>query len=363
MTARLMENVDAAEVLVGRMLRRIEALGLDLRGRTVLTEAATGPYVVTPLVAALAGAEVIALARDSRYATAEEASRRIARVLEAPGMGDAGERVQLVRTLTPGLIRRADLVTNSGHLRPLDREKLQHVASSAVIALMFEDWEWRPGDLDLEVLRERGIRVVATDEQHPDVDVFGYLGEMAVRLVHEAGRCLHNSRVVVVTNNTFGPYLVRTLAALAREVAVIDESGHRDRYAGLPVTWLGNLGSTLETARFRDSEAVLTALYPFEQTWFGDDGPLSARALRDGFDRPLVLRFAGHVDTAALSRVGVCYFPAVVTPGHMGVLPSALGDEPIVRLQAGGLRAGQAALDGDFLVAGHPIGGLMTWKP
>ena len=28
-------------------------------------------------------------------------------------------------------------------------------------------------------------------------------------------------------------------------------------------------------------------------------------------------------------------------PGHMGVLPSAIGPEPIIRLQAGGLKVGQ----------------------
>ena len=78
---------------------------------------------------------------------------------------------------------------------------------------MFESWEWRGGDLDLEYLRSRNIRVVATNERHPDVDVFGYLGEMAVQLTHQAGQALHNNRLVVVTNNPFGPYLARTLSS------------------------------------------------------------------------------------------------------------------------------------------------------
>jgi hypothetical protein len=33
-------------------------------------------------------------------------------------------------------------------------------------------------------------------------------------------------------------------------------------------------------------------------------------------------------------------------PGHMGILPSALGPEPIVRLQSGGLKVGQVLAGG-----------------
>lgn len=45
---------------------------LNLSGLVVLTEAASGPYVVTPVVAALAGAdEVYGLTHDSQYASAK----------------------------------------------------------------------------------------------------------------------------------------------------------------------------------------------------------------------------------------------------------------------------------------------------
>ena len=33
-------------------------------------------------------------------------------------------------------------------------------------------------------------------------------------------------------------------------------------------------------------------------------------------------------------------------PGHMGILPSALGPEPIIRLQVGGLKVGQLLAQG-----------------
>ena len=47
---------------LGEAIRRCE---LDLSGARLLTEAATGAYVVTPVLAAEAGAEVWAVARES----------------------------------------------------------------------------------------------------------------------------------------------------------------------------------------------------------------------------------------------------------------------------------------------------------
>jgi hypothetical protein len=38
--------------------------------------------------------------------------------------------------------------------------------------------------------------------------------------------------------------------------------------------------------------------------------------------------------------------PEAPPPGHMGVLPSAVGPEPIVRLQAGGLKVGEVLARG-----------------
>jgi hypothetical protein len=51
---------------------------------------------------------------------------------------------------------------------------------TAVIPLMFEAWEFRPSDLELAAAQQRGILVAGTNERHPDVDVFSFLGIMAV---------------------------------------------------------------------------------------------------------------------------------------------------------------------------------------
>ena len=89
-----------------------------MRGRVVVTEAATGAYGVTPVLAALAGArEVHAVAGDSRFGTAEEAIASTENLAAAAGVGD---RIELLTSKDAAPLEDADIVTNSGHLRPLD---------------------------------------------------------------------------------------------------------------------------------------------------------------------------------------------------------------------------------------------------
>ncbi len=335
--------------LMACALAATERLQLDLGGKTVLTEAATGPYAVTPVIAALAGATVYAYARTTRYGTSEEVfteTRELLRNLPR------GADVRLVEEVTPDMVADADVITNSGHLRPLDGHMLRHARDTVVVPLMYEAWEWRDADVDLEYLKSRGIAIGATNERHPDVDVFGYLGEMAVKQIHDAGLTVYRNRFVLVCNNDFGPYIARTLSHLSDRVLVIDTDQHRDGYASLDIEWAGDFPNLRIPTSFRTSAAVILAAYPFDSTWFGPTGALSVTSLTTGLDEPFLLRYAGDVDTDLLTREGVGYFPPSVASGHMGVLPSAIGPEPIVRLQSAGLKVAELLMTGATMFNG-----------
>src|SRR4051794_21528290 len=57
----------------------VQKLDLDLCGAVVVTEAASGPFVVTPVLAALGGAtRTIGLTRESPWATADQVRRQTA---------------------------------------------------------------------------------------------------------------------------------------------------------------------------------------------------------------------------------------------------------------------------------------------
>jgi hypothetical protein len=309
-----------------RLLRLMEtaadACRLDLSGTVVLTEAASGPYVVTPVLAAMAKAEsVVALARTSRYGTAAELG---AGTLALARMAGVSERIEIVTEKRPEVVARADIVTNSGHLRPIDAAMVGWMKPTAVVPLMFEAWELhaRTADLDLEALQRRGIQVAGTNERHPAVDVFSYLGAMAAKLLLDSGVAVHRSRVSIICDNPFGPWLLGGLAGFGAEV-----SAHP---------------STRDLPAEERPDAILVALRP-------GPGPVLDAAEADRiaamWPGTVVAQFWGDIDRQGLSAADVPYWPAdAPPPGHMGILPSGIGPEPVVRLQAGGLKVGQVLL-------------------
>src|SRR5262249_23463108 len=117
--------------LVRLMRESVERCRLDLSGAIVFTEAASGPYAVTPVLAALAGAErVHALTRSSPYGTVEAIAEQTEALAQQAGVGG---RISVVTEKRSDLIRRADIVTNSGHVRPLDAETIGWMKPTAVV--------------------------------------------------------------------------------------------------------------------------------------------------------------------------------------------------------------------------------------
>jgi hypothetical protein len=302
--------------LVRLMRACVEEMRIDLTGAVVLTEAATGPYAVTPVLAALAGAtEVVAVTRPSRHGTVETVRDQTFRLADLAGVGD-----RLLVTEEPALAfaGRADVVTNSGHVRPLSGELVAGLKPTAVVPLMFEAWEIQAGrfDIDLDALAARGIAVAGTNERHPAVRVFEHLGTMAVKLMVDAGTAVHGSRVVVLCDNPFAPYLRHGLTGLGARVLVTDN------LITVPVS-------------FRP-DVVLVSLRPRGRAVL-DEVAMATLVAR--WPDVVVAQFWGDLDRAGMDRLGLRCWPDVApVPGHMGVLPSDVGPEPVVRLQAGGLK-------------------------
>jgi len=345
-------------MLIDKLVRRVQALNLDLKGKTVVTEAASGAYVVTPVLAALAGAKVFAFTRTTRYGTREEV---IANTKEL--IAQYGDKLDITfpDVITDEIIAQADMITNSGHLRPLSASLLKSAKDSLVIPLMYEAWEWRDADMEIGYIRERGFKLGATNERHPEVDVFSYLGDMAIKQIFDAGLCLYKNKFVLLCNNDFGPYIAKVVAKMCDDLAVIDKDENKSKYDLNGIDWIGGFPNVNLPEKYRDAEAVIFTAYPFDQSWMtgGDKSPISIKQLKQQIKDPFVLRYCGDVPSEALDRESVRYFPANVHSGHMGILPSAIGNDPIIRLQAGGLKAGELLMRNETTYQGLPLLELM----
>jgi hypothetical protein len=302
--------------LVRLMSAAIDRCSLDLSGLTVLTEAASGAYIVTPVLAAMAGADVYALAAGTAYASSEEIQKL---TVELARLGMVIDRIQLVYSKDPTIVGAADIVTNSGQVRPIDAEMVAHMKPSSVVPLMYESWEYRHTDVDLQACRARNIVVAGTNERHLGVDVFSFLGQMAVMQLHDAGIAVRGSHILLLCDNSFAPFIMHDLKNVGADVT------ERRRLTA--------------DALSPHCDAVILAMQPREAPAFtaGD-----ARLLSHKAPGAVLVQYWGDADRAALAAAGVPVWPAEAPrAGHMGILPSAIGPEPIVRLQAGGLKVGQ----------------------
>lgn len=290
---------------------------LDLRDAVVLTEAATGSYAVTPVIAARAGAaRVYSVTRSTRFGSVDQVT---AETLELARVLGVHARIEFVGQKRRSVVELADIVTNSGHVRPIDAEMVGWMKPTAVIPLMYEAWELRPDDLDVAACRRKGILIAGTNERHPAIDVFSFLGVLAVRLLHAAGVAVYGSSVLVVCDNGFGAFIQRGLEG-----------------AGAAVDLVADIAAA-KTATVHD--AVLVAMTPRSRPVLSEEG---ARRIAVAWPGAVVAQYFGDLDRAQLSSLGVPVWPRQEPrPGHMGILPAEVGPEPTVRLQSGGLKAGE----------------------
>lgn len=305
--------------LVTLMQQSIQQCDLQLQSATVLTEAATGAYLVTPVLAAMAGAEkVFAITKATRYGSVEQVQLQTRQLAEMAGVS---HRIVFIEEKSLEIVAQADIVTNSGHVRPINAEMIGWMKPTAVIGLMYEAWEFRPEDLDLAACQQHGIPIVGVNERHPAVDVFSFLGIMAVKLLLDAGVAVYTSRILLLCDNPFSSFIQQGLINSGANVDLVT--------------------SLSEAPLDKAFDAILVALQPqTKPVLSGNDATLVAKY----WPGAVVAQYWGDIDRAALTDCNVPVWPEVQPKvGHMAILPSGVGPEPIVRLQTGGLKAAEVA--------------------
>jgi len=308
------------------MQRAIAETALDLTGKIIITEAATGAYATTPIIAAMAGADhVYAFTRPTSYGSVEEVSALTGKLAAFCGVS---KHITVIDELTPEILASADIVTNCGHLRPLNSDFIDQLPSRAVIALMFEAWEFRPSDIDIDACQRRNIPVVGVNERHPSVDVFSFLGPLCVKQLQDSGLSGYRNRVAVLCDNDFAQFISRGLSNCGAEVELFQFARE------LPP---------------KDWDAIVIALRPSIEPRIGESEVEHLAAVAP--PSAALLQFWGDIDRGAVHRLGLNIWPpAAPSHGHMGILLSALGPEPVVRLQTGGLAAAERVMRGGAAV-------------
>ena len=317
-----------------RLIRRAIAQSrLDLKGLSVLTEASVGYRRVTPVVAALAGADqVYAVGRDSAQASRKEAEEQTAYFAAVAHVGD---RVKLLSTRLQAPLAAVDVVTDLPGVRPIDESIVRNLAATAAVTLMRGTAHWRVADVDVATCRRHGIAVAGVDEEA--VGLYRYLPQGVLAGLLELGVEVAGSTVVVAGEGPAHAYVVQTLARLGARVLVAapETAGRIQLYGGEKAG--DQLADDAVTGRLAESDALVLCPVASGERWVGPGARTDAARLAAIAPHLAVVGLDADADLRALGGAGVRCRPAGGPDGLFDLLPQA-----VVAQHTAGLRVGEA---------------------
>jgi|LGVF01.1.fsa_nt_gb hypothetical protein len=296
---------------------------LDLTDLVVFTEAASRNYVVTPIIAAMAGAKVYAITSDSKYGKAKDVEEFTYIFAEFCGVRD---KIEVVFDKERDFISQANIITNLGFVRPLDKNFVRMMNEKAVIPYMCEAWEYRAGDIDIKTCESKNIPVMATNEDYLGLKVFDFCGTLAIKMLFELQIEVYKSKIVVVSGDNFGKVIKKYLKTIGADAYLIE-----------------NLKSEASRRYLGNSDALVVADYKNNDVFVGaEDAQISAKNLVELSRKISVIQFAGDIDIEELERYKIPFFPQRrIGKFRMGMTLAELGPKPVNDLHCAGLKVGE----------------------
>jgi hypothetical protein len=301
-----------------RLIRRaIERHRLDLTGLRVLTESGVGYRRVTPVIAALAGADqVYAVGRDTVRSARKDAESQTAYLAALAGVQD---RVQMLATRLQAPLATVDVITDLPGVRPIDESILRTACETAAVTLMRGVVHWRAGDVDVATCRRLSVAVAGVDEDA--VDVYRYLPMEAVWGLLQLGVEVVGATILVAGDGPACGKVARGLSQAGARVLVAapEGAGRISLYGG------EKAGDGLVLCPAQPDRRTIGA-----GAWM-DAAELAATAPHLG-----VVSLAGELDRRGLSSTGLRSWPGADDPASGDLLP-----QPLIELHTAGLRVGE----------------------
>lgn len=302
----------------------IERLQLDLKGYTVYTEAGTGLFAVTPVIAILAGAEkVFTISKDTSYGSAEDAFFEVREILNNEKLS---KKIVKTSKINQNHLYETDILTNLGHVRPIDKSLINKLNSNkVVIPYMCEAWEIRLGDVDLSYCFKKNIPVMGTNEEHPSVNCFDSCGILAVKLLLEAGLEIKGNKIAIYSQDKFGKVIFSAIRLLGADVRIFDE-----------------VSELINNEWFRQLDALIISDYMSTHQIIGIDGIIDLEVILNNSPNVVLIPFAGAFDKEYVDSFNIQVYPNESLPSTRMIRTLAyLGAKPTIDLLAGGLKVGQ----------------------
>ncbi len=317
-----------------RLVRRaIARHSLDLHGLCVLTEAAAGYRRVTPVIAALAGAdEVYAVARDSAQAARGQAEEQ---TMYLAALAGVQHRVHILPTRLQAPLAQVDVVTDLPGVRPVDEAVLRNLRDTAAVTLMRGATEWRAADVDVATCRRRSIAVAGVDEDA--IDAYRYLPVEATWGLLQLGVEVVGATLLLAGEGPAAAKVVHGLAQAGARllVATAERSGRISLYGGEKVA--DGLAEAITRGLLAEADAlVLCPPFPGDRT-VGPGAWAQATEIAAAAPHLAIVSLAGEIDRQSLAGAGLRSWPGGADGAPLDLLP-----QPLIDLYSAGLKVGEA---------------------
>ena len=291
----------------------------------------------------MAGAKDVRVwGRDTSYGMAEDIAADLRLLCQ---LADVEEPTAIrINKRVDADIAAANIVTNSGMLRPLDSAFLAHLdPNTSVVSLMYDAWELREGDIDLDECVRRGIKVVGTNESDSKFPIFDFCGPLIAKMIFEGGYEILENSFVVWSDDQFGSVVADYLKRMGAASVIL-------------TTDLG-----VAMANLIRADVIVFADYDQarELIGHGQDALFPLNSLKRINPFLGVIHLYGRIRAADVRAAGFSIYPA--RDGALSVMTETLahlGSLPILKLTIAGLRAAQEVLREETARFSQPIQSL-----
>ena len=311
----------------------IKKLKLDLTGLTVLTELASGPYLLNVLLIALAGGKVICIGKDSDYGLFEG----IVNQLKATCNENQMQNILIFKERCPaGSLSEVDIITNSGLLRPIESDIITKVKKTAIISLMWETWEFRDSDLDLKCCQKHSIPVIGTNENYRAIKMFGYNIFIVLKLLFELDLEIYNNKLAIIGSGPSIEPVIQKLIALDCDFVWVSDKPSDNVYCTYD-----NIDKVLDLD-YLDGIIIFDHSNPSQL--IGVNSKLTFHLIKEKFPNIKIGHISGNIDIQNLLDSSIEFLPKKIMPfGYMSYQAYHLGGQPVLELFAAGLKVGEIA--------------------
>lgn len=302
-----------------QLIEAIHKFELNLSGKIVLTEAASGNYVCTPLLAALAGANVYAFGKDSEFGTYSEVKKEL---MEFAIKLKINDKINIINNFNHVPLEEMNIVTNTGFLRPINRILINRLSSECVIPLMWEPWEHRPAELDIEACVEKGIKVYGTNESDERLRTFEYIGYIVLYWLLHFKLSPFSAKILILGNHEFVEPIKSVLQKLNYYFKVITDYN--------------------SNVNIKDFNCIVIAEYKSDKMIIGDDAVIHIDSITD----QKIIHISGNV---CLNDYKYCIPKNPKVFPYMSFTTDFIDKKAVIDLHAAGLKVAEGLLNANML--------------